>query len=43
MIKRFFKYLMDRKNRNEQFKKEFVKRTGVDLNEIDVNEGGGNS
>ena len=25
MIKRFFKYLMDRKNRNELFKKEFLK------------------
>ena len=35
MIIKFFKYLMARKKRNEKFKKDFLKKTGVDLNQID--------
>ena len=35
MIIKFFKYLMARKKRNEKFKKDFFKKTGVDLNQID--------
>ena len=37
---RFFKSLMARKKRNEKFKKDFLKKTGVDLNQIDP---GGNA
>ena len=40
MIIRFFKSLMARKKRNEKFKKDFLKKTGVDLNQIDP---GGNA
>ena len=41
MIKKFIKKLMERRKRNIKFKKEFYKKTGVDLNEIDDNVGGG--
>tara|TARA_B100001063_G_scaffold182942_1_gene172232 strand:- start:303 stop:464 length:162 start_codon:yes stop_codon:yes gene_type:complete len=37
---KFFKSLMARKKRNEKFKKDFIKKTGVDLNQIDP---GGNA
>ena len=40
MIIKFFKSLMARKKRNEKFKKDFLKKTGVDLNQIDP---GGNT
>jgi len=40
MIIKFFKSLMARKKRNEKFKKDFLKKTGVDLNQIDP---GGNA
>ena len=36
MIKKFIKFLMDRKKKNEKFKKEFLKKTGVDLNQVDA-------
>ncbi len=41
MIKKFIKKLMERRKRNIKFRKEFYKKTGVDLNEIDDNVGGG--
>ena len=41
MIKKFIKKLMERRKRNIEFRKEFYKKTGVDLNEIDDNVGGG--
>ena len=41
MIKKFIKYLMDRKRRNDRFKKDFLKKTGVDLNKIDSGRTGG--
>jgi len=41
MIKMFIKKLMERRKRNIEFRKEFYKKTGVDLNEIDDNVGGG--
>ena len=40
MIIKFFKSLMARKKRNEKFKKDFLNKTGVDLNQIDP---GGNA
>ena len=36
MIKRFIKILIDRKKRNEKFKKYFKNKTGVDLNDIHI-------
>ena len=36
MIKKFIKFLMDRKKKNEKFKKDFLKKTGVDLNQVDA-------
>ena len=41
MIKKFIKKLMERRKRNIRFRKEFYKKTGVDLNEINDNVGGG--
>ena len=41
MIKKFIKILMERRKRNIKFRKEFYKKTGVDLNEINDNVGGG--
>ena len=41
MIKKFIKKLMERRKRNIKFRKEFYKKTGVDLNEINDNVGGG--
>ena len=41
MIKKFIKKLMERRKRNIEFRKEFYKKTGVDLNEINDNVGGG--
>ena len=38
---KFIKKLMERRKRNIKFRKEFYKKTGVDLNEIDDNVGGG--
>ena len=35
MIKKFVKKLMERRKKNIEFKKEFKKKTGVDLNQID--------
>jgi hypothetical protein len=35
MIKKFVKKLMERRKKNIEFKKEFKKKTGVDLNHID--------
>ena len=32
---------MDRKRRNDRFKKDFLKKTGVDLNKIDSGRTGG--
>lgn len=34
MIKKFIKKLMERRKKNIEFKKEFKKKTGVDLNQI---------
>jgi hypothetical protein len=39
MIRNFIKKLIERKKRNEQFKKDFFKKTGVDLNESFKNAG----
>ena len=36
MIRRFIKILIDRKKRNEKFKKDFKNKKGVDLNEINI-------
>ena len=36
MIRRFIKILIDRKKRNEKFKKDFKNKTGVDLNDIHI-------
>lgn len=36
MIRKFIKSLIERKKRNEKFKKDFLKKTGVDLNQIDA-------
>ena len=41
MIKRFIRKLMERRKRNKQFRKDFYEKTGVDLDEIDNNVGGG--
>ena len=38
---KFIKKLMERRKRNIKFRKEFYKKTGVDLNEINDNVGGG--
>ena len=35
MIRKCIKSLIERKKRNENFKKDFLKKTGVDLNKID--------
>jgi hypothetical protein len=40
MIKKFIKKLMERRKRNIEFKKEFKKKTGVDLNDVDINADG---
>ena len=39
--KKFIKKLMERRKKNIEFSKEFKNKTGVDLNEIDDNVGGG--
>ena len=39
MIRNFIKKLIERKKRNEQFKKDFFKKTGIDLNESLKNAG----
>tara|TARA_B100002019_G_scaffold185814_1_gene160476 strand:+ start:2430 stop:2561 length:132 start_codon:yes stop_codon:yes gene_type:complete len=36
MIRRFIKILIDRKKRNEKFKKDFKNKAGVDLNDIHI-------
>ena len=41
MIMKFIKNLMERRKRNKNFRKDFYKKTGVNLNEIDDNIGGG--
>ena len=41
MIKRFIRKLMERRKRNKQFRKDFYEKTGVDLDEIYNNVGGG--
>ena len=40
MIRRFIEILIDRKKRNEKFKKDFKNKTGVDLNDIHIHRGG---
>jgi hypothetical protein len=40
MIIRFIKILIDRKKRNEKFKKDFQNKTGVDLNDIHIHRDG---
>ncbi len=40
MIRRFIKILIDRKKRNEKFKKDFKNKTGVDLNDIHIHRDG---
>ena len=40
MIRRFIKILIDRKKRNEKFKKDFQNKTGVDLNDIHIHRDG---
>jgi hypothetical protein len=40
MIKKFIKKLMERRKRNIEFKKEFKKKTGVDLNDVDIHADG---
>jgi len=39
MIRNFIKKLIERKKRNEQFKKDFFKKTGIDLIESFRNTG----
>lgn len=39
MIRNFIKKLIERKKRNEQFKKNFLKKTAIDLNESFKNAG----
>ena len=41
MIMKFIKKLMERGKRNKNFRKDFYKKTGVDLNEINYNIVGG--
>ncbi len=41
MFKKFIKNLIEKRKRNKQFRKDFYNRTGVDLNKIDDNVGGG--
>ncbi len=36
MIKKFIKILMERRKRNKEFRKDFLKKTGVDLNDIHI-------
>ena len=36
MIKKFIKKLIERRKRNIEFKKEFKKKTGVDLNDVHI-------
>ena len=36
MIKKFIKKLIERRKRNIEFKKEFKKKTGVDLNDVNI-------
>ena len=36
MIKKFIKKLMERRKRNKEFKKNFYKKTGVDLNDVQI-------
>ena len=36
MIKKFIKKLIERKKRNIEFRKEFKKKTGVDLNDVHI-------
>ena len=39
--KKFIKKLSEKRKKNIEFRKEFKNKTGVDLNEIDNNVGGG--
>ena len=39
MIRNFIKKLIERKKRNKQFKEDFLKKTGIDLNESFKNAG----
>ena len=39
--KKFIKKLIKKRKKNIEFRKEFKNKTGVDLNEIDDNVGGG--
>ena len=36
MIKKFIRKLMERRKRNIEFRKEFKKKTGVDLNDVHI-------
>ena len=36
MIKNFLKKLIERRKRNIEFRKEFKKKTGVDLNDVHI-------
>ena len=36
MIKKFIKKLIERRKRNIEFKREFKKKTGVDLNDVHI-------
>ena len=36
MIKKFIKKLMERRKRNKEFRKDFYKNTGVDLNDVHI-------
>ena len=36
MIKKFIKKLIERRKKNIEFRKEFKKKTGVDLNDIHI-------
>ena len=40
MIKTFLKKLMERRKRNTEFRKEFKKKTGVDLNDVHIHRDG---
>tara|TARA_B100001057_G_scaffold117401_1_gene116005 strand:- start:1443 stop:1574 length:132 start_codon:yes stop_codon:yes gene_type:complete len=36
MIKKFIKKLMEMRKKNKEFKKNFYKKTGVDLNDVHI-------
>ena len=39
LLKKVFETLNERRNKNIEFRKEFKEKTGVDLNDIDIDGG----